>query len=341
MAFKYTGLKPSTQRLATTGRSPDFSRMLRKYMQAQFPALRAQKAAEERQRLEEEALDIQEEEQKQAERMGLAGVGVSTAGIVPPAVSMAKDLVGTKEMATAQNVGKSFSLFPDKATPIAAAKTKPFTLFPEGMPSVTSPGSGATGLSSAGSLLGPLGVAAGIETGHQLLKGEADELAGKLPGGEAEWRTTERGLTRAGQGAAIGSLGGPIGTAIGGAVGGVVGVIEGASDCIIVTACTDRNSYEVNITREYRDKFLDLSTLRGYYILAEMLVPKLKKHKWLQRLTKYVLVDSLIDTGEQRLGYKQQTEKKRSPVIADIFLGICKTLGMVRREFVRSNGEVY
>jgi len=39
--------------------------------------------------------------------------------------------------------------------------------------------------------------------------------------------------------------------------------------CVIITACTDPHSYEVRISRKYRDQFMSESQLRGYYMMAE------------------------------------------------------------------------
>jgi hypothetical protein len=73
------------------------------------------------------------------------------------------------------------------------------------------------------------------------------------------------------------------------------------SICIIVTACTSPNSEEVNITRQYRDKFLDQETLRGYYMIAEKVVPLINKHKWFRSFVKKHLVDNLIEYGRYAL----------------------------------------
>jgi len=71
--------------------------------------------------------------------------------------------------------------------------------------------------------------------------------------------------------------------------------------CIIVTACTSSDSEEVNIARKYRDKFLTPDELRGYYMIAEIVVPLINKYKWIRKITKNILVDNLIEYGRYAL----------------------------------------
>jgi hypothetical protein len=80
-----------------------------------------------------------------------------------------------------------------------------------------------------------------------------------------------------------------------------VGTILKSVGCIIVTTATHPDSEEVNITRAYRDKFLDKETLRGYYIIAEKVVPLMQKYRWFKKLVKKVLVDNLIEYGRYAL----------------------------------------
>jgi hypothetical protein len=110
--------------------------------------------------------------------------------------------------------------------------------------------------------------------------------------------------------------------------------------CIIVTACTDRDSYEVNITRQYRDKFLSQSSLRGYYCLAEKIVPILKRNDALRRTVKTWLVDRLVDYGEYRLGLKKKRPRLLSYAVATAFLATIKVIGSIIPQYVRLNGEL-
>jgi hypothetical protein len=110
--------------------------------------------------------------------------------------------------------------------------------------------------------------------------------------------------------------------------------------CIIVTACTDRNSYEVEVTRQYRDKFLDSEQLRGYYCLAEKIVPSIENHEKFRNIVKKYLVDKLVDYGEYKLGLKDKC-KLSSRIVSKAFLGLIKTIGVLIQRYVRLNGEVY
>lgn len=108
--------------------------------------------------------------------------------------------------------------------------------------------------------------------------------------------------------------------------------------CIITSTCTNPYSYEVNITREFRDKYMDIDTLRGYYRIAEIIVPLIEKHNWLKKLIKSLLIDKLVDYGEYKLGKKEKS-KYSSTVIAKGFLGLCWIMNP-RKVLIRSNGEV-
>jgi len=111
--------------------------------------------------------------------------------------------------------------------------------------------------------------------------------------------------------------------------------------CIIVTACTDRHSPEVEIAREYRDKFLDADQLRGYYQIAEKIVPLIESNGTIKRLVKKWLVDRLVDYGAVVLGKKEKTLLRSSWIVSRAFLSLIRTVGKMREQFVRCNGEVY
>jgi len=124
----------------------------------------------------------------------------------------------------------------------------------------------------------------------------------------------------------------PLGALIGGITGGASG------SCIIVTACCGRNSPEVTVARAYRDTCMDIVTLRGYYRIAEAVVPVLERHAWLRRLTKHVLVDNLVTYGlDVMYGYRPPVW---SAIISRLFLGACRLAGVTTPYTLRSNGEV-
>ena len=105
-----------------------------------------------------------------------------------------------------------------------------------------------------------------------------------------------------------------------------------------MTACTDRNSPEVELTREYRDRFLTPEQLRGYYMIAETILPYVKKHK---TFVKRILVDNLIEYGRYALEKTSDKPSIKSRLITRTFLFLCKSIGRTRKQFIRANGEVF
>jgi hypothetical protein len=110
--------------------------------------------------------------------------------------------------------------------------------------------------------------------------------------------------------------------------------------CIIVTTCTDRYSPEVNITREYRNKFMTAEQIRGYYIIADKVVPVLKRYNLIKKLTKTLLVDNLINYGKFALG-KTKKANYIATIISKAFLRLCQHKGSLVEQYVRLNGEIY
>jgi len=115
---------------------------------------------------------------------------------------------------------------------------------------------------------------------------------------------------------------GLIGAGIGGKIGSAVG-----SGCIIITACTGRDSYEVQVARKFRDSFMDPITLGGYYVLCERVVPTLRRSRLARRLARVLLVNPLVDFGERALGYRKSLEKPSSGWITRAFITLCNLIG--------------
>jgi len=125
------------------------------------------------------------------------------------------------------------------------------------------------------------------------------------------------------------------GWAVGAAAGGIVGGMAGSAfGCIIISSCTSPDSYEVNIAREYRDKFMNFETLTGYYSLCIYIVPLIQKYPRFKRIVKKVLVDRLVDYGECCLGYKEKRKYLTSGLIKGSFLGLCRIIGKGVNAFV-------
>jgi hypothetical protein len=112
-----------------------------------------------------------------------------------------------------------------------------------------------------------------------------------------------------------------------------------SSRCIIVTACTSPESEEVNITREYRDKYLTPEQLRGYYMIAQKVVPAIAGSAAVKWFVKRFLVDNLIAYGRHALG-KGPRPGLSSTLITRGFLALCNAVGSRKPSFVRVNGEI-
>lgn len=124
------------------------------------------------------------------------------------------------------------------------------------------------------------------------------------------------------------------------ATGGLWGAVTGGG-CVIVTACTDRHAPEVEIAREYRDKYLSPDQLRGYYMIAEKVVPRIERSNRLKKFVKRILVDNLIEYGRFALGKTTKKPGAASRIITKTFLALCEATGRTRKTFTRSNGEVF
>ncbi|HSW64876.1 MAG TPA: hypothetical protein VLH56_16430 [Dissulfurispiraceae bacterium] len=97
--------------------------------------------------------------------------------------------------------------------------------------------------------------------------------------------------------------------------------------CIIVSACTSRDSYEVNVARQFRDKHMDEVTLTGYYALCVFVVPFINKSPMFRRIVKRVIVDRLVDYGEWRMGMRPEMRYGTSRFVKRAFLGLCRHVG--------------
>jgi hypothetical protein len=125
------------------------------------------------------------------------------------------------------------------------------------------------------------------------------------------------------------------------ATGGVWSAVTGLFDCIIITACTHRYSPEVNVAREYRDKYMTQEQLRGYYWFAEKLVPQMYFHPKLKRFVKKHLVDHIVRHCEEVLDKPNKHGSWIDKFVTKTFLMKCSIAGHLLGSYVRRNGEVY
>lgn len=163
-----------------------------------------------------------------------------------------------------------------------------------------------------------------------LQRKEQDALieAGKGSVGGAVAKTGTGVLAGAYAGGQIGAAGGPIGAVGGAIIGGIAGLAsEAGKGCMIVTACTHPDSYEVGVTRAYRNHMLGPITKAGYYVIAPLIANMVKKYRPVKFLVKKLIVDRLVDYGEYTMGWKDNLKYKSSKYTTATFLGMCRALG--------------
>lgn len=363
----YTPPRMPRQHTAVTGRRPNLDNLLRSYIHANIPALRKRIEAAETKEYQERRLGLMERSARMEEEMaaeaakqgkiatglsgaqtlglgymahrsgwlGAGGVGAAGGG----AAAALTEGVGAPTLTGATAAGAGLSGAQAGATGLTEGIGAPT------LTGATQAGSGAqagaaapwtayAGPAAAGAIVGgTIGQSGtGRDVGHFLMGQH---------GGEREHGAVSGGLSGAAAGALTGaaltSWSGP-GAIVGAGIGAVAGAVFGS--CIIITAATDPHSYEVNVTREYRDRYLSQQTLRGYYMIAEQIVPLMHKSKLFKRFIKKSLVNHIVRHCEWGIGIR----KKRpiiSSFITETFLSFCDGLGSSQEYFIRTNGEVW
>jgi len=120
-----------------------------------------------------------------------------------------------------------------------------------------------------------------------------------------------------------------------------------SSGCIIVTACCGGRNHPMLVPfRAYRDEFMSPTVLRGYYILADLIVPLMEKCGWFKELIFVYLVKNLLlyvdrEIRKGKFAYKATYSFLRACMIALLFREVCRGLGKTRKQYTRSNGEVF
>lgn len=254
-------------------------------------------------------------------KMATPGIGIFENTAKTPALGMERVGGSILSPKVAETTGENLAR--NTATDVLKSNTTPTNILGGGK------NIAKTGIASLGSSF------AGSAAGYGVEKSNFGEFMHKKNlGGEKEWDVAGG----AAAGAAAGSVVPGVGTLAGAIIGGISGGVKNA--CIIVTTCTDPNSYEVNITREYRNKYLDKYHLVGYYTLAEIIVPILKKHDWAKNMCKTILVDKFIEYGEYHLGKTEKSPSKMAVIITESFLTMCKVIGLIKKTVTRPDGEV-
>lgn len=364
-AIDYSFLQNPQQRAVSYNNTPEVDRT--DYVNALATGAQDMAINREQSRREKRALDIAENSARNELMLNTASTGAQLSMLEPvrenvtyPLARKAIGLVKPKGMPVPQsNPTLSYTSNAGAATtargvPSGAGKT--ITIG-------ANQGSGAAKVASAASKTGDtakaLDIGKGAAKSGSKIGGYAKDIgphaAGTLAGGITSKYMRDKGASKqraANVGAAtnmganiaaysILNMAAPgVGALAGMGATAALGWIHDTNDkCIIVTACTDPNSQEVEITRAYRDKYMTKDEIRGYYMLADRIVPTLRKNKMLRTLTKKNLVDPLVEYGVHKLYHAYC--RKKSERIAKAFLGTCWFLGKLRSSYTRSTGEVY
>lgn len=328
---------------ATTGRKRKVP--VSEFILAQLPAMRKayeDKAAYEleKEALEQEAaqfseeMELAEESQREAEKQAAisTGINLATLGTTGGYLGHKLGWFGGKQPAEAApaTAAPVTTAAPAGAEAAGALAYDPFNY------EAAAAGGGSSGMSLSSLALKSAGTA-GVELAGRSIHDWAEEQGGAMGG------TLELTARRAAQGAIIG--GGPVGAGIGAAVGIVEGALTGGEGaCMIVSACMGRGSFDVQVARLYRDRFVDRVTLRGYYMIAEWIVPWMTRYPALLRIVRRGLVDPLITYAIWRLSKDWMPFGAYLPgwyvrTVSRWFLRVCKRFGASRMCYIRSNGE--
>lgn len=342
-----TGLfnQSTQQQAAVTGRRPrqeqaDILRTIAPTLNRQNQAFRQG----------QERFQLAQEAQRTAQQQQTLGNIISGASLIPPGIDLASDLGLFGGGSAAASTGG------------ALAALEPVTSGAGGVLSTAAPAAlslqgAAAGVASpfvadvagaAPAALGTTAPAAGLSLGT-LAGGAGAGLAGAGIGttiGSAIGGGVEGGFAGAGAGAVTGALAGSIipgpGTLIGAIVGAIGGGLGGGL-CIIVTCCHGPDSPEVQVARAYRDSGkMSKEAIRGYYVLAEGLVPAMEADPAYKQLIKQTLVDPLVAYGRFVLGMPTDAPAPTAEqtCVAQKFLELCDLIGWSLPSFTRSNGEV-
>jgi hypothetical protein len=282
----------------------------------------------------------------------MVGPSVQTGGAIMPSTELGAAIPATEGIAAVQPVtssmGGTASLLPttELVAPVAAETVG--TVAPAAVETgvgVATPAA-TTGFSSGlGALSGPAGFGA-LGSGILGATGVRDDVGQAIlfnQGGENEQDIAGGVVGGAAAGAAAGTWVFPgVGTVVGGIIGGVVGGVSAVlDDCIIVTCCHGRHSEQVDIAREYRNRFMSPSQIRGYYALAEKVVPVLTSHRRVRTMVRWHLVDRLINYGRWATGRTTIQPSITDTLVTKAFLGLCSAISIYVRQYIRVTGEVY
>ena len=217
---------------------------------------------------------------------------------------------------------------PGEYNPFSATTTTPAA-----QPSTMSRIGGFKGIDVPGGALAKMGIGAAVDYGIKR-SNFGEGMSKAIGGGKNEWDLGASSI-------AAYALGGLPGLGLGLASAGVQAYFKKNPklSCIIVTACTSIDSEEVKIARAYRDKYMDTQTRRGYYMLADQIVPILQSNEELRKLCLEHLVLPMIRFGKWKLC---KTSEHPSPIDCSVtknFLALCHDIGGTVKRYTRANSE--
>lgn len=129
------------------------------------------------------------------------------------------------------------------------------------------------------------------------------------------------------------------GTSFGASRGGssAFGMDSGASCCFLFLEAKYGDGSMDEVVRKYRDENMTERNRRGYYKLSEVLVPLMRKSKFIKGLVLFTMVDPLVSYGKYYYG-KGKIGRIFTPV-KNFWMKMFDYLGQ-DHEFIRENGEV-
>lgn len=107
--------------------------------------------------------------------------------------------------------------------------------------------------------------------------------------------------------------------------------------CFILLEARYGNGTMDSVVRRYRDEFLTLKNSRGYYKLAEVLVPLMRRSKLFKWIVTKTFADPLVSYGKYHYGLNKHGWIFKP--VKDFWFNIFDILGS-DTEFIRETGEI-
>jgi hypothetical protein len=107
--------------------------------------------------------------------------------------------------------------------------------------------------------------------------------------------------------------------------------------CFIMLEARYGNGVMDEVVRRYRDEFVNDRNKRGYYKLAEVLVPLMREYVFVKYLVIYLFANPLVYYGKWHYGHNKWGWVFKP--VKNFWMNIFNTLGNDTK-FIRENGEV-